>query len=64
MNVKALQQTIKATLWGMNKPKLKRVWDNKQKKYVIVDKKGKEVEADEVTIYSPNYSPTEEKGND
>ena len=64
MNVKALQQTIKATLWGMNKPKLKRVWDSKQKKYVIVDKKGKEVKADEVTIYSPNYSPTEEKGND
>jgi hypothetical protein len=48
MNVKALQQTINATLWGMNKPKLKRVWDNKQKKYVIVDKKGKEVKADEL----------------
>ena len=62
MNVKALQQTINATLWGMNKPKLKRVWDSKQKKYVIVDKKGKEVEGkeEEVTIVSPIYSPTEE----
>ena len=61
MNFNLLQRVINSTLYGINKPKLKRVWSKEKKKYVYVDKKGKEVEADEATIYSPIYSPTEEK---